>query len=226
MAEASKLDQQSPYKERLEYQRMQLLLNAQLEQVSLQIPVSAEDQKKFYEANPDRYTQAKVKVIYIPFTATPSPAAPADPKAKKPLTEAEAKAKAEGIVKEVRGGGDFVKMVKEHSEDETSAAKDGDFGQPISRADSIPEDIKKTIFGLKPGEVSEPVRQPNGFYVFRLEEMKVQAYDEVRDAIFKELKEAGFKRWFDAQQKQVNVKFENEAYFAPQAPAAPAAPGR
>lgn len=226
MAEASKLDQQSPYKERLDYMRMQLLLNAQLEQVSLQIPISAEDQKKYYEANQDRYTQAKIKVIYIPFTATASPNTPADPNAKKPLTEAEAKAKAENIVKEVRGGADFVKMVKEHSEDQASAAKDGDFGQPISRADSIPEDIKKTVFALKPGELSEPVRQPNGFYVFRLEQVSVQSYDEVKDAIFKELKEAGFKQWFEAQQKQVDVKFENEAYFAPQAPAPPAAPGR
>ena len=226
MAEASKLDQRSPYKERLDYMRMQLLLNAQLEQVSQEIPVSAEEQKKYYETSKDRYTQAAIKVIYIPFTATASPEAPTDPKAKKPLTEAEAKAKAEGIVKEVRGGADFVKMVKEHSEDSASAAKDGDFGQPISRTDSIPEDIKTTIFAMKPGEVSEPVRQPNGFYVFRLEELKVQSYDEVKDAIFKELKEAGFKRWFEAQQKQVNVKFENESYFAPQAPAPPAAPGR
>jgi parvulin-like peptidyl-prolyl isomerase len=226
MAEASKLDEQSPYKERLDYMRMQLLLNAQLEQVSLQIPVSTEEQKKFYEANQDRYTQAKIKVIYIPFTATESPEAPSDPKAKKPLTEAEAKAKAAGIVKQVRGGADFIKMVKEHSEDQASAAKDGDFGQPISRTDSIPEDIKATIFALKPGEVSEPVRQPNGFYVFRLEEISTQGYDEVKDAIFKELKEAGFKQWFEAQQKQVNVKFENESYFAPQAPAPSAAPGR
>jgi parvulin-like peptidyl-prolyl isomerase len=226
MAEASKLDQQSPYKERLDYMRMQLLLNAQLEQVSLQIPVSGEDQKKFYQANPERYTQAKIKVIYLPFTATASPNAPADPNAKKPLTEVEAKAKAAEIVKDIRSGADFVKMVKEHSQDQASAAKDGDFGQPISRADSIPEEIKKTVFALKPGEISEPVRQPNGFYIFRLEEISVQSYDEVKDAIFKELKEAGFKQWFEAQQKQVDVKFENEAYFAPQAPATPPAPGR
>jgi parvulin-like peptidyl-prolyl isomerase len=226
MAEANKLDQRSPYKERLDYMRMQLLLNAQLEQVSQDIPVSPEDQKKFYEANRDRYTQAKVKVIYLPFTATASPEKPADPNAKKPMTEGEAKEKAFGIVKEIRAGADFVKMVKEHSEDQASAAKDGDFGQPISQADSIPQEIKTTIFGLKPGQVSDPVKQPNGFYIFRLEEVGVQSYDEVKDAIFKELKEAGFKRWFEAQQKQIDVKFENETYFTPQTAAPPAAPGR
>jgi parvulin-like peptidyl-prolyl isomerase len=224
MAEQNKLDQESPYKERLEYMRMQLLLNAQLDQISKEIPVSPEDQKRFYEANQARYKQAKIKVIYVPFTTMASPAPAADPKAKKPLTEAEAKAKSEGIAKQIREGADFVKMVKAHSEDTASAAKDGDFGQPISQADGIPEGIKTAIFALKPGEISDPVRQPNGFYVFRLEEMKVQSYDEVKDNIFKELKEAGFKRWFDAQQKQIDVKFQNEAYFAPQAPAAPAAP--
>lgn len=224
MAEQNKLDQQSPYKERLDYMRMQLLLNAQLDQVSQQIPVSPDDQKKFYDANQNRYTQAKIKVIYVPFTTMASPAPSTDPKAKKPMTEPEAKSKADDLVKQIRGGADFVKMVKEHSEDSASAAKDGDFGQPISRTDGIPEGIKTAIFALKPGEISDPVRQPNGFYIFRLEEVKTQSYEEVKEAIFKELKEAGFKQWFDEQQKKVDVKFQNEAYFAPQGHAAPAAP--
>ncbi len=40
------------------------------------------------------------------------------------------------------------------------------------------------IFTLKPGEVSGPVIQRNGFYVFRVDELTVQSYDAVKDSIY------------------------------------------
>ncbi|MGB9605140.1 MAG: peptidylprolyl isomerase [Bryobacteraceae bacterium] len=208
LAEKQKLDQQSPYREALAAGRMQILYQAAIQHTYENIPVSPDDQKKFYEANHDRWVQARVKVIYIPFSENPSAAAGP----KKPLSESEARAKAENIVKQLRAGADFLKMVREHSEDPTSAAKDGDF-PPISKSDQIPDSIKQAVFALKKGEISDPVRAPNGFYIFRAEEITVKPYDAVKDEIFNEIKLARLREVLDSIQKGVEVKVENEAFF-------------
>lgn len=212
-AEKQKLDQQSPYREALAAGRMQILYQAAIQHTYENIPVLAEEQKKFYEANHDRWVQARVKVIYIPFSENPAAATGE----KKPMSEKEARAKAETILKQLRAGADFVKMVREHSEDPTSAAKDGDF-PPISKSDQIPEAIRQAVFALKQGEISDLVRAPNGFYIFRAEEITAKPYDAVKDEIFNEIKLARLREFLDSVQKGVQVKVENEAFFR-QAPA-------
>jgi peptidyl-prolyl cis-trans isomerase C len=211
MAEEAKLDQKSPIKEQLALFRMQTLANAQVGAATDAIPVTLDDQKKFFEANRDRYTQAKVKVLFVSFRA--NPAEPADPKSRKFLSEPEAKAKIEKLLAQVRAGADFVKLLKENSEDTESLARDGDFGQPIRRSDSVPENIKSAIFSLKPGEVTDPVRVSAGFYLFRLEELVTQSFDEVASDIFNELRQKRFSEWMEKTQKSVTVKIENEEFF-------------
>ena len=219
-AEKSKLDEKSPYKESLAFNRMNILMQAAINQTYENITVQLEDQQKYYEANKSQYEQSKLKVIYIPFSSGASGAA-AD--GKKHLAEEEAKAKAEKLVKDIRGGADFVQLVKENSEDSISKAKDGDFGA-FSRSDNLPESIRSVVFALKAGEVSEPVRQPNGFYIFRAEAVSEKPFSEVRDKIYTELKNARLRDWMEAETKSLNVKFENEQFFSPPAIPSPGAP--
>jgi parvulin-like peptidyl-prolyl isomerase len=214
-AEKAKLDQQSPYKEQLETSRMNILANARIAEKINSFPVAAEEQQKYYEANKDRYHQVRIKVLYVAFSATPPPASAA----KKSLSEPEAKAKIEKLLAEARGGADFVKLIKANSDDAASAAKDGDFGV-IHKTDNIPDAIKNVVFALKPGQISEPVRQPNGYYLFRAEEVTAQSYAEVKDQIFNELKQEKFKQWLDGVRAGLEVKIENEE-FLKEAPAAP-----
>lgn len=209
-AEKSKLDEKSPYKESLAFNRMNILTQAQINETYNSLPVMPEDQQKFYDANKSRYEQVKLKMIYIPFSAG---AASQPTEGKKPMTEAEAKDKAEQLVKEIKGGAEFVKLVKENSEDATSKAKDGDFGA-FTRADNLPESIKSVVFGLKAGDVSDPVRQPNGFYIFRVEAVSEKPFSEVRDQIYSELKNTRLREWLDATTKSLNIKFENEQFFS------------
>jgi len=96
----------------------------------------------------------------------------------KATTEDEAKAKATKLLADIRGGADFVKLVKENSDDETSKAKDGDFAT-LRRTDNIPDAIRAAVFSLKQGEVSEPVRQPNGFYLLRADEVRYRPLSQV-----------------------------------------------
>ncbi len=212
MAEKSHLDQQSPLKEQLEITRRQWLASAQATAAMNSITVSGQEQKKFYQDHLDRYTQAKVKVLFVSFHANPQPQT--DPKAKKALSEPEAKEKVEKLLARIRHGADFVKLVKENSDDPESVAKDGDFGV-IKRTDNLPDNIKTTIFSLKPGQVSDPLRVPAGFWVFRLEDLTVEPYEgKVRDDIFIEIQQGRFNEWKDKLQKSLDVKIVNEDFFS------------
>jgi peptidyl-prolyl cis-trans isomerase C len=219
MAEKAKLDQQSPTREALEFNRMYLLMNAQLHQVLTTIEVPPAEGESFYNTNKERFKQVKVKAIYIPFSADAAQAGAAEPKR---LTEAEAQAKIANLRAAIAGGANFVKLVKDNSGDPTSAAKDGDFGT-IRSTDNLPEAIRSAIFALKAGELSQPVKQPNGFYLFRAEEVGTQPYTEVRETVLNELKERRFKQWMDEVNRGLNLKIENEGFFteggAPLAPA-------
>jgi len=224
MAEKAKLDQKSPYKESLESARMQVLTQAQISELYDTFPITIEDEQKYYDQNKSRFEQVKLKVIYIPFSPKSASAAT---DGKKHLTEDEAKAKAEQLVKQIKGGADFVKLVNENSEDATSKAKGGDFGT-FSRADNIPDQIRSVVFDLKAGDVSAPLRQPNGFYIFRAESISQKPFSDVSGQIVNELKNAHLRDWLASTTKSLDIKYDDDQFFsgsaAPKAPAQ--APGK
>ena len=205
------LEGKSPFQEQLEWVRSNILMQARLNDYTDHINIGPEQEKEYYDAHTDKYTQAKVKVIYIPF-GTAEAAAASTPD-KKILTGEQANARVESIRQQLSGGADFVELVRKYSEDTTSKEEDGDFGT-IRRSDKIPEHIKKAIFSLKAGQVSQPVRQPNGYYLFRVEKIGLQTLDEVRQTLNREAKGAKFNEWFQSVRDALNITFENEEYFA------------
>ncbi len=217
LAEAAKVDQASPYKQRLEFTRLQILSQAFVEDYRGKIIVADEDLKAFYEKNKDSYTQAKLQVILVNYSATP-----AKEGEKKKLAEAEAEAKAKDLVKQLKGGADFKKLVAENSDDVASKAKGGDFGT-IRRSDQIPEELKKAIFALKAGEISEPVKQPNGFYIFKITEYTAQPFEEVKSILGSQTRDQKFQEWLKVTQETADAKVLDAAFFGKGAPGAPSA---
>ena len=196
-AEKAGLHERPPYRERLEWARVQILMQAQIDETMNRIRVEPEEQKDAYDQNLESYRTARVKVIYIPYSPTPPPGTP---EGRKVLSEEEAMAKAADLVKKIREGADFVKLVKENSEHAESAARDGDFGT-IRGSDTIPAEVKKAVFAAKKGEITDPVRLANGFYIFRIEDSGVQSYEQVRDKVYEDLRQAKFRAWFEGLQK-------------------------
>lgn len=199
MAEKQQLDLRSPLKEQIRLLRMNVLAPAAADAYGATVQIPPLDVKKFYDANPDRYTHAHVRGIYIPY---------------KTGTEAEALAEAQAAVKAARGGADFVKLVKQYSKDAELVAKEGDFGT-VRKSDKMTEPVKQAIFGLRVGEVSDPVRQPNGFFVFRLEEAGIDAFDKVKDEIRAELVAKAIQQWVAGLDSELKVSFENDTLFPP-----------
>ena len=210
LAEKEKLDEKSPYKEAIDSYRMNMLMQAEIQKVSSEFPVRVEEQQAYYDQHKTQFEQVTIKLIHISFSSSPSTAADG----KKRLSEEEAKAKAEQMAKEAKAGADFVKLVKENSDDESTKAKNGDL--TFSRAESanLPEAIRTVALGLKPGEVSEPVRQPNGFYIFRGESVSAKAFAEVKDQIFTDLQRVKTKDWIDSTTKGLSIKLEDNQFFS------------
>lgn len=221
MAVKDGLDQKTPLKEQIAYNRLAALAQAQLAAKQDAVVVSPEEVRKFYDANPDLYTQARIKLIYIPFS--PNASAQQDPAAKKVLSESEAKAKAEKLYADLQAGADFVKLVKENSGDATSVAKDGDY-TPIRKSDQIPPEIKNAVFALKPSEVARPIRQPNGFYIIRLEGIEMESFAAVETKLTGDLADAQTRDWIQNTQKSIQIKIEYPTVFAPAPP--PPAPAK
>ena len=220
-AAKTNLAAQSPYKEQLEMQRMQILAQAVLTEQSQKTVVADADVEKRFEADKSKYETAKIRAIYVGFADPKAPAPkPAEGEKPKPaLTEAEAKAKAEGLVKQLKSGADFAALAKSESDEKGSAAKGGDMGT-IRRGDQIPEDIKKAIFAMKAGEVTDPMKQGAGFFIIRVDETGVQKLSEVREQLLAAMKQERFQEWMTGVQKQFEVTIENEAFFG-KPPAAP-----
>jgi peptidyl-prolyl cis-trans isomerase D len=93
--------------------------------------------------------------------------------------EDQAKARAESALTRIRGGADFAQVAREMSEDASTASRGGDLGM-IAQGELVPE-VDKAIQGMKPGEVTGPLRSPFGYHILKV--------FEVVPATRKELKE-------------------------------------
>lgn len=210
LAEKSKLDQQSPFKERLEYQRQLILSQAQVERQFETLPAPESEWKEFYDKNKTIFSEAKLRVIYVPFNARPNAASTSGAK---PLTDAEAKAQAEAALAEIRKGADFAETVKKYSKDPVSAAKGGDFGT-VKRSAEIPPEIKNAIFATKAGETSAPFRHTNGYYLFNVVSYSEPTFEQIKGDVERMVKQQKFNTWLEGVRGSIEVKVENEAFFA------------
>ncbi len=206
-AQFHNLDKTPEFQQDFEYARLNMLSQAELNNYRNTYAPSPDEEKAYYDAHADLYEQAHVKVIYISFVAKP----PAnDPKI---LGEAAAKAKIDGLRQQILGGADFSKLASDNSEDKASAAKGGDFGI-ITRASPYPDVIKNIVFALKAGDVSEPVRQANGFYLFKLDKLEKQTLNDVESKIFLQLQQDHFNSWVKSIETRYTVNVKDPQFFA------------
>jgi peptidyl-prolyl cis-trans isomerase C len=225
--EASKihLAEESPWKEQLQYVRNQIVANAMMNRMRETYYVPEEAVEDFYKKNSDRYVQAWIKVIMIRSCAPmPKPTGTSEEEikaaAKRALEsfcdakrdDAEGIAFANKIVARLHAGEDFVKLVKEYSEDGDSKATDGDFGL-VTRTNSIPDAIKSATFSLKDGEVSEPVRSGNYLYIIKIKDRTIQPLEAVREPIVQDLKQKHFTDWLQQVSLRLKPVIERPDFF-------------
>ena len=148
--------------------------------------ISQQDLQRYYNQHQDQFrVPEEVKVAHILIkTPLPGPDGKVDPKA-----VADAKAKAEDVLKKLQGGANFADLAKKNSDDPGSAAQGGELGW-IGRGRTVPE-FEKAAFGLKPGQMSGLVQSSYGFHIIKVEDRHdahLKSLEEVKSEIEPQLK--------------------------------------
>lgn len=98
-------------------------------------------------------------------------------------------AKAQDLLKQVKGGADFAEVAKKNSEDPGSAEKGGDLGFFV-RGQMVPE-FERVAFSLKPNEISGIVTTQFGYHIIQLvskEAAQVKPFEEVKDGLIADIR--------------------------------------
>jgi parvulin-like peptidyl-prolyl isomerase len=128
-------------------------------------------------------------------------------------TEEQARDRAEVLRQRLLGGADFAQLAAAYSDDPALAKRRGQWTS-MDRSSPYPEAIKQAVFALKPGEISRPVRQANGFYVLKLESIQQQPFGKVRPAISSDVRQAHFNDLFQQIKARFAVHVLDDSFFA------------
>jgi peptidyl-prolyl cis-trans isomerase D len=156
------------------------MLIADEAKIGAAVQVSEEQLRAAYNSSLDRFrTPERVHVRHILIKTTDMPAADV-PKAE---------AKANDLLKQIKAGGDFAALAKQHSDDPGSKEKGGDLDW-VTRGQTVPN-FEKAAFTLQPKQVSDVIKTEYGFHILQVlekEQAKVQPFEAVRDQLAAEIR--------------------------------------
>jgi len=133
-------------------------------EIAAKVAVKPEAVSDFYQKNQDKFQQGpRVRASHILITV---------PQNADAATKQQAKTKAEGILKDLKGGKDFAAVAKENSQDPGSAVNGGDLGF-FEQGQMVPP-FEQAAFALKPGEMSELVESQFGYHIIKVAEKQAQ----------------------------------------------------
>jgi peptidyl-prolyl cis-trans isomerase D len=158
-------------------QRQIKYLIADQNRLRTQIKPTDADLRAHYDANKEQYRSgeaARIQHILIKV----------DPGAT-PEVEAAAKAKADSLVAQLRGGADFAALARQHSGDPSSSSAGGDMGW-VERGMTV-QPFDTAAFTVPLNTISDPIRsQEYGFHIIRVSERRPashRSFEEVRPTI-------------------------------------------
>jgi peptidyl-prolyl cis-trans isomerase D len=135
----------------------------------------AEIQQYYNQHIKDYQVDEQVKVRHILIKVDQGADAKAD---------AAAKAKAEGILKQIKAGGNFAELAKQNSDDPGSKEQGGELGF-LKRGATVPE-FDQAAFSLPVGQTSDLVKTKFGYHILQVEEKQnahTRPLDEVKPTI-------------------------------------------
>jgi peptidyl-prolyl cis-trans isomerase C len=131
-------------------------------EIASKIAVTPEQVNDFYAKNPDQFTQGEsVRASHILISV---------PKGADAAAKAQARAKAEQVLKDAKAGQDFAALAKQHSADPGSAANGGDLG--FFQQGQMVGPFNDAAFTLAPGTTSDLVETEFGFHIIKVIEKK------------------------------------------------------
>ena len=123
---------------------------------------------------------------------------------------AQQRVEAERVLQEIRGGGDFAALARQHSEG-PSAERGGLLG--TFQANELLPGFDEATTDLQPGEISDVIRTRVGLHIIRLEDRQAdsfKSFDDVKEDLQNELLRektgAKYQEWLEALRLQAYVK--------------------
>lgn len=104
-----------------------------------------------------------------------------------------------------KAGADFAELAREHSDDRPSARAGGDIGY-FGRGAFEPA-VEQTIFSLKIGEVSRPLKLSYGYHIIKLDDLLYDKAGRPTQAAAKQIliKAFDFDEWLEQQKNQAAI---------------------
>jgi len=233
-AEKRGLDKQPKFDETMHFARMQILsgeLSHALQEDAGK--VSDEEIADYYKKNAASYEQATMAKLFVPLSKQvplPAPPKPGTKAAPVPVTPTEAQRKAaEQAMKKVSDDL-HARMAKGEDPDKLQKEAYVAAGLPGNPPKTQMEKVRrntlpaahKTVMDLKPGEVSEVIADPSGYYIYKMVSKEAMPLDTVKAEIRSAISS---KRYRDSMESFQNNVDMNDAYFGPSRnPAMPPAP--
>lgn len=177
-----------------------------METIGTQLTVSEAEIKTWYDGHKDKFRQPEERRASHILIASEK------------LGKDKAKAKADGLLKEVqKNPAAFAELAKKNSDDPGSAAKGGDLG--FFGRGMMVKAFEETAFNMKDGEISGVVESDFGFHIIKvtgIHAAKEKPFAEVRGEIESELKLAGASRKFaEAAEAFSNTVYEQADSLKP-----------
>jgi peptidyl-prolyl cis-trans isomerase C len=202
----AKLSEDAEVKKKLQESEKMILAEEYLQRKISQINPTEAELKNYYEKNKANYREPEgVKVrhilIYVPKDA--------DKK-----TEEKALNRAKQVRAQLLKGAKFEELAKIHSDDTASREKGGDLG--VLRAGETVPEFEKSVFKLKPGEISEPIHSPYGYHIVRVDKKippKDLTFEEVKARVKEDLMKEKEREAFQRLLQELTQKYEPKIYL-------------
>jgi peptidyl-prolyl cis-trans isomerase D len=170
-----------------------------LEQLATQISPTEADLQKLYEDNRATYVldeRRRARHIVIAVNGD---------------DDAGALKKAETVAAEARSGKDFAELAKKYSSDST-AAEGGDLG--FVQKKDFPGPLGDTLFAMKIGDVSAPVKSQFGYHILKLEQIEAgeaKPFEQVRAELDSQYRQERSADLFGERQEELSKRLDKGA---------------
>lgn len=155
------------------------------------VNVTPEEVEKEYRSRRDQWATPRryeISQIFLRVPQDPSPDA-----------LEQTMRRAEELARRARSGANFSELAREHSQG--PAAKDGGKLGTFTLDEMLPE-VAEAVRGLKPGQVSVPVRSQTGIHVVRVDRIIESGYEplekhaeEIREELYQKRIAERYERW-------------------------------
>jgi len=161
------------------------------------LKVAEDEAKKHYLENEKQLVQVRASHILIKTNMNDTNE-----------VKAQAKAKAEELLKQLQDGADFAELARANSDDPGSAPDGGDLG--FSRKGRMVPPFENAVFALETNQLSDIVETSFGYHIIKVTDRK-DSFEQLKDQILRTLKwekQADFaKDYLESLKKEANIVY-------------------